>query len=108
MRMPFPKDKFRLFDWDRDGVLSDGKDFFGGSREFPIEMYGQAFGTVSVVTRWREAHPELAGTDRDCVKEVVVQMRQVLGDSGLRGGEPTVLLMFKREYGEERRVQEIL
>ena len=30
----FPKDKFRRFDWDRGGVLSDGKDFFGGSHEF--------------------------------------------------------------------------
>ena len=92
----FPEDKFRRFDWDRGGVLSDGKDFFGGSREVPMGFYEQVLGTVSAVTRWREAHPELAGTERDCVAEVLRQTRQVLGERGLRGGGATTLLMFKR------------
>jgi len=34
----FPKDKSRRFDWDRGGVLSDGKDFFGGSHEYPMAV----------------------------------------------------------------------
>jgi len=92
----FPKDKFRRFDWDRGGVLSDGKDFFGGSHEYPMAVLEQALGTASSVTRWREAHPELTGTERDCVAEVVGQMRQVLGERGMRGGGATALLMFKR------------
>jgi hypothetical protein len=92
----FPKEKFKRFDWDRDHVLSDGKDFFGGSRDFPMVAYEQALGTVSAVTRWREAHPELAGTEQDCVTEVVGQMRQLLGERGLRGGGATALLTFKR------------
>jgi trans-aconitate 3-methyltransferase len=77
----FPKDKFRRFDWDRGGVLSDGKDFFGGSHEFPIGVYEQALGTVSAVTR----PPDLAGTERDCVAEVPRQMRQVLGERAAGG-----------------------
>ena len=92
----FPKDRFRRFDWDRGGVLSDGKDFFGGSPEFPIEFYEQVLGTVSAVTRWREAHPELVGTERDCVIEVVGQVRQILEGRRLRGGGATALLMFKK------------
>jgi hypothetical protein len=101
----FPRDRFQRFDWDRDGVLSDGKDFFGGTWEFPLKAYEQSLGTVSSVTRWREAHPELVGTDRDCVAEVVGQMRQVLGEGQMRGGCATVLLMFKRgQHGEERRI----
>ena len=92
----FPKNKFHRFDWDRGGVLSDGKDFLGGSREFPIELYEQALGTVSAVTRWREAHPDLVGTERDCVTEVVQKMRRVLGKTGLRGGGATVLMLFER------------
>ena len=92
----FPQDQFRRFDWDRGHVLSDGKDFFGGSREYPLEVYEQAMGTASAVTRWREAHPELVGTERDCVAEVLAQMRPVLGDAKVRGGGQTVLLMFKR------------
>ncbi|OCL02453.1 S-adenosyl-L-methionine-dependent methyltransferase [Glonium stellatum] len=91
----FPKDKFQRFDWDRGG-LSDGKDFFGGSQEFPMAVYEQALGTVSAVTRWREAHPELVGTERDCVTEALAKLRQVLGDQMLRGGGATALLMFKR------------
>jgi trans-aconitate 3-methyltransferase len=92
----FPKEKFQRFEWDRGGVLSDGKDFFGGSHEFPIGFYEKALGTVSGVTRWREAHPELVGTERDCVTEVVGQMRGLLGERGMRGGGATALLMFKR------------
>lgn len=92
----FPKDKFQRFDWDRGGVLSDGKDFFGGAYEFPLEVYRYALATVSAVTRWREAHPELVDTERDCVEEVLGQMRQVLGEMKLRGGGPTVLLIFKK------------
>ena len=99
----FPKDKFQRFDWDRGGVLSDGKEFFGGSQEFPIEVYEQALGTVSSVTRWREAHPELAGTERDCVTEVLRQVRQVVGERKLRGGGPTALLMFKRGSSKARK-----
>lgn len=91
----FPKDEFQRFDWDRGG-LSDGKDFFGGSVEFPISFYEQAIGTVGAVTRWREAHPELVGTERDCVKEVLAELREVLGETPLRGGGATVLLLFKK------------
>lgn len=77
-------------------MLSDGKDFFGGSHEFPIGVYEQALSTVSAATRWREAHPDLAGTERDCVAEVLRQMRQVLGERAAGGGGATVLLMFKK------------
>ena len=93
----FPKEEFRRFDWDRGGVLSDGKDFLGGSQEFPMELLEQGLATVSAVTRWREAHPQLVGTERDCVAEVMGQMRRVLGEKGMLGrGGPTALLMVKR------------
>jgi hypothetical protein len=92
----FPKEKFQRFDWDRDGLLSDGKDFLGGSQEFPLEIYKLALGTVSSVTRWREAHPELVGSKDDPVIIVLEQMREVLGETMLRGGGPTALLMFTR------------
>ncbi|RFU25201.1 hypothetical protein B7463_g11135, partial [Scytalidium lignicola] len=71
----FPKEKFQRFDWDRGGVLSDGKDFLGGSHEVPFGVYEKVMGTISPVTRWREAHPELAGTERDCVTEVVRKLK---------------------------------
>ncbi|KAF8587861.1 S-adenosyl-L-methionine-dependent methyltransferase [Ramaria rubella] len=92
----FPQDLFCRFNWDRDGVLSDGKDFFGGSHEFPLEYLEKAMGTASAVTRWREAHPNLVNTERDCVAELVKRLRAVLGDRGLRSGGSTALLMFRK------------
>jgi len=73
----FPKDKSRRFDWDRGGVLSDGKDFFGGSHEYPMAVLEQALGTASSVTRWREAHPERGGGGRADVAGA--------GEKGIRG-----------------------
>ena len=92
----FQQDKYRRFDWDRDGVLSDGKDFFGGTQELPFEPYEKVLDTVSAVTRWREAHPDLTGTERDCVTDHISRMKEVVGNPVLRGGSATALLMFKR------------
>ena len=95
-QVAFRQDQYRRFDWDRNGMLSDGKDFFGGLQELPIEMYEKMLETVSPVTRWREAHPDLVGTERDCVTEHINQMKEVVGAPVLRGGTATALLMFKR------------
>lgn len=92
----FPEDKFRRFNWDRGGVLSDGKDFFGGTGEFSMELYRHALSTVSPVTRWREAHPELVGTDQDVVEAAYLQVSKIIGDAMLKGGGATALLMFTR------------
>jgi hypothetical protein len=91
----FPKDKYQRFDWDRGG-LSSGREFFGGSMEYSLEVVKQVLGTVSAVTRWREAHPEQAGTEQDCVSVMIKQMGQLLGETPLRVGGATALLMFKR------------
>jgi hypothetical protein len=64
--------------------------------EYSLEVAKQALGTVSAVTRWREAHPELAGTEQDIVLVMIEQMHQLLGETPFRGGAATVLLMLKR------------
>ena len=92
----FPKENYQRFDWDRGNVLSDGKDFFGGAYEFPLDVFKYALATVSAVTRWREEHPELVGTERDCVEEMLAHLKQLLGELKLRGGSATVLLIFKK------------
>lgn len=60
-----PKSQSLKLDYDRDGVLSDpaSNDFFGGGREITLKQAEKALGTASMVTRWREAHPEEAGTE---------------------------------------------
>jgi hypothetical protein len=92
-------------EWDRDGVLSDGKEFFGGeSKRITLADLAKSLDTASMVTRWREEHPELVGTDKDCVRETMDEVRRSLGESGeignedvsIKVGSGTVLLLFKR------------
>ncbi|KAH7037879.1 methyltransferase domain-containing protein [Microdochium trichocladiopsis] len=59
--------------------------------------------TMSPITRWREAHPDLAGTERDLVKASRRKIEAVLSEGGaqsdnlvLRMTSPGVLLLFKR------------
>jgi hypothetical protein len=92
-------------EWDRDGILSDGKEFFGGeSKKITLAELAKSLDTASMVTRWREAHPELVGADNDCVRETMDEVRRALGESGeignedvsIKVGSGTVLLLFKR------------
>jgi trans-aconitate 3-methyltransferase len=57
----------------------------------------QDLATASMVTRWREAHPDLVGTEGDCVRVFVNNLREVLGgkEELLSGGSTTILLFKK-------------
>ncbi|PWY77003.1 hypothetical protein BO70DRAFT_388390 [Aspergillus heteromorphus CBS 117.55] len=103
----FPESEFVRREWDRDGVLTDGKDFFGGGSEMTIEELERGFATASMVTRWREANPGLVGTEGDCVAVAVRGVRGAIleaqgegegweWDGRLRTGMGTVVLLFKR------------
>jgi trans-aconitate 3-methyltransferase len=94
----FPESGFVRREWDRDGVLTDGKDFLGGGQQQTLDELERSLGTASMVTRWRDAYPELAYTERDCVRQTMAKIRQLLGEEAktLRTGSGTALLMFKR------------
>ncbi|RAL63178.1 hypothetical protein DID88_004257 [Monilinia fructigena] len=74
-------------DYDRDGMLSDSSsnDFFGGGREVTLMQAEKGLSTASMVTRWREAHPEKAGTEKDILKLHIEEVRKAMG-----GGESTI------------------
>ncbi|CRG87841.1 Putative methyltransferase DDB_G0268948 [Talaromyces islandicus] len=57
--------------------------FFGGlaQDEWPLTAVKAMLGTMSPVIRWREAHPDLAGTDQDCVEVVIRQLCEAIGAS---------------------------
>ena len=89
--------------WDVDGVLSDGRDFFGGGEELTLGELEQGLSTASMVTRWRESHPELAGGDDDCVFKTIRAVQEAMGKGEedknnvkIKTGAATVLLLFKR------------
>lgn len=97
----FPKSKFVRMEWDRDGVLTDGVDFFGGTDEVSLSELADGLSTASMVTRWREAHADLAGTDKDCVIQAMREVKKALKteeeNPSLKVGSATILLLFKRD-----------
>jgi hypothetical protein len=59
--------------------------------------------TMDAVTRWREAHPDLAGTERDCVKSLIKETVDAVAEGkakidfrNLLMGRKTVVLCVKR------------
>ncbi|XRM46698.1 hypothetical protein ABZX51_009727 [Aspergillus tubingensis] len=95
----FPMSECRRLEWDRNGILSDGKDFLVRSKETSLQGLWNSLGTASMVTRWRAAHPEKAGTEMDCVSVTLAEIKKALGNSWcgeLKLGHSTVILLFKR------------
>lgn len=75
----FDEKSFKRLEWDVGGHLTDGMDFFGGSEETTLAEMREGMSTASMVTRWREAHPELVGTGRDCVNVLIEKLKAVMG-----------------------------
>lgn len=95
----FKEVEYVRHEWDRDGVLSDGDDFYGGSLVISLETLERGYDTSSTVTRWREANPKLAYGPNDCVKRTISQLREAAGleaKGTIRGSTSTALLLFKR------------
>lgn len=93
-------------EWNRGGSLDGQPDFFVGSTEMTLGKLAQGLGTSSMVTRWREANPQLSGTDQDCVTVAMDRVAQAIcgEDSSnvdlesvkIRVASSTVLLLFTR------------
>lgn len=94
----FDETQFVRIEWDRDGVLSNGKDFVGGTHDISLDALQAGYSTGSTVTRWRAAHPDLASTEEDCVVQTIQRIRQTIGpgEEKIRGGLSMGLLLFKR------------
>ncbi|KAB5522948.1 S-adenosyl-L-methionine-dependent methyltransferase [Coniochaeta sp. 2T2.1] len=88
------------------GSGSEPSETFYSSQRPPgnLDTLEKVTGTLSPVVRWREAHPGLAGTERDVVRvmrreiETVFRRAGVLeGEEIIRGGVTGVLLMLKKK-----------
>ena len=90
-------DSFQRIEWNRDGQVEPGKNFLGGVEATPAQIE-RALGTASMVTRWREAHPDVANTDNDPVKAMANQLIKIMGSAEvkIKTGASTALLLLKR------------
>ncbi|KAJ3140362.1 hypothetical protein HK100_010259 [Physocladia obscura] len=97
----FDKNSYVRVEWDADGILSNGIDFFGGSDIDSLADLANSLGTASMVTRWREANPELVGTDKDCVTQTMKELKEALDANDLetttlKTGAASVLILVKK------------
>lgn len=84
---------------DTDEAFFDVK----AEREFDLDTVERILSTSSPITRWRQAHPEAAGTEDDVVRKMRRKIEKYLHEAGiekgkerLTGGMHGILLMVKK------------
>ena len=94
----FDKETFWRKDYDADGT-----DFVYNA-EANMDAFEKIMSTGSPVTRWRQAHPELVGTDRDVVRMLRREIERLLHEAGVEEGQEMVkgavrgvLMVLKRK-----------
>ncbi|KAI8181024.1 putative methyltransferase [Colletotrichum sp. SAR 10_75] len=98
----FDQSTFYRKEWNKDGIVDEDGEFFH-QLTWNMDDVENMMITVSPVTRWREAHPDLVGTDRDVVKMLRKQIETLLHEAGVEKGKETIttgwsgaLLMVKK------------
>lgn len=101
----FEKDTLLEKRWYSQDADSQKLGFFSdlARNQWPLKAVKAMLGTMSPVIKWREAHPDLAGTDQDCVDVVIRQICTAIGapngledGTTLSGGMGIVLFSLKR------------
>ena len=101
----FDKASFVRKEWNTGDQGQDTplEKFYAASSPPNLDALEQVFGTMSPVTRWRQAHPEAVGTEQDVVRVMKREMQKVLKDAGitnesdgLKGSVDGVLLLVKK------------
>jgi hypothetical protein len=94
----FDESTFLWKDWDVD------KEFFVGQPEVDLDTFEKMMATGSAVTRWRQAHPDDVGTERDMLRMLRREIERLLHEAGVEKGKEKVkgaahgvLLMVKRK-----------
>jgi SAM-dependent methyltransferase len=78
--------------------------FAGGGLTADLDKMDRVLGTMSPVQRWREAHPDAVGTERDVVRIMRREVERLLHEAGVEKGKEVVkgslsgvLLMVKKK-----------
>ncbi|KIY01617.1 uncharacterized protein Z520_03169 [Fonsecaea multimorphosa CBS 102226] len=94
----FDQATFVRKEWDPN------EDFFVGLPEGDLDMFEKVMATGSAETRWRQAHPDDVGTERDVLRILRKRIEQLLHEAGVEKGKERmkaavygVLLMVKKK-----------
>ncbi|KAH7176827.1 S-adenosyl-L-methionine-dependent methyltransferase [Dactylonectria macrodidyma] len=80
----FDQGAFVRKDWDGNEQL------FVGQAEYNLDMFEKVMASGSPMVRWRQAHPELVGTDRDILKILRGEVARLLNEAGVEKGKEMV------------------
>ena len=72
----FPEAEFVRKEWNVGGEVEVGERFFVGHEVVSLEDFAKLCATWSMVTRWREAHPEMVETEDDVVSLTLRELRE--------------------------------
>ena len=92
----FAKEDMKWLEWNVNGLQAGEEDFFLGTERGSLEVLGKRCATMSMVTRWREAHPELAHTQDDVIVKAVREFKELTGREEAEFGRSCVLILFKK------------
>lgn len=100
----FDETSFSRKDWDRDGVpsappMADGTPgpFLISSQETPLTHLAKAFGSGSMVVRWRQANLERAHGPEDIINVIIERLREALGGGTSLLASPSCSLLLMRK-----------
>jgi hypothetical protein len=79
-------------------------EFFVGKQAVDMDTLEKLMGSMSQVTRWRQAHPDAVGTERDVAKMLRREIERLLHEAGVEEGKEVikgnvggVLMMVKKK-----------
>lgn len=64
--------------------------FVGGGLTVDLDTMEKILGTASPVQRWREAHPDAVGTERDIIRIMRMEIERLLHEAGVEKGKEVV------------------
>lgn len=84
----FDEASFLRREWNTGSEFDSGGDeFFSESRWADMDAMEKTLGTSSPVLRWREAHPDAVGTEKDVVRVIRREIEQLLQKTGVEEGK---------------------
>ena len=97
----FDEATFFRKDW---GPENADEFFVGGAMQIDMDMMEKVYGTASPVQRWRDAHPDTVGTEKDVMRILRREIERLLHEVGvekgkefIKGNVRGVLLMARKK-----------
>jgi len=88
--MDFDEATFFRMEWNTGSTSESADQFFANQEPADLDTVEMVLGTSSPVTRWREAHPDAVGTERDVVRMTRMEIERLLHEAGVEKGKEIV------------------